>query len=186
MRAIVLVLMMLVSLHADRDGGPYVGLGLGSSVLHDGGYYDDVKKSTSSALSYYGGAYINKYFSVELGYNSFNLKGHTNGYDVIKDNQESFTSFTILTISTLAHYAILDDSLDFYARFGAGDISKSDVGSSGSTMVYGVGTSYRFTKNFSLKLAYDKFDFGLDTTGNGASNHKMSLDYFYTAFEVQF
>ena len=187
MRVLVVFLLFITVLFADRDGGPYLGFGYGVSQYDDGGFYKEAKEDNSKSATFYGGAYINKHLSVELGYVSFDAKGHAKGYKVVDSlDKTKVISFSARTISALAHYAFFSDTLDFYAKFGAGKLSHSSLRDDGSTMVYGAGVGYRFNKYLSLKIAYDNYQFGYDVDGDNASDHKMKLDFVYSAVEVQF
>ncbi len=87
-------------------------------------------------------------------------------------------------VSTLAHYAFFDDLLDFYAKFGAGYVTS--FGEDGSSFIYGIGTSLRLSELLSIKVAYDIYDFGYDTSANGSSDYDMKISYPYIGMEIQF
>ena len=173
---LVLVFVFTLS-YADRDGGPYLGYGYGSSEYKSGGLYSSMKDEKAKAEYFYGGAYINKHLSVELGY----VKLKDGGYKV---NDTVSLNHTLYTVSTLAHYAFFDDIWDFYAKFGAG-YAKS-FGEQGFSFVYGAGTSVRFSELFSVKLAYDIYEFGFDETQNGSADYKQRIYYPYIGVEFQF
>ncbi|MEA2091032.1 MAG: outer membrane beta-barrel protein, partial [Campylobacterota bacterium] len=135
----------------------------------------------SASLLFYGGAYINRHLSVELGYVGFNTR---NAYTVIDDaGKEKSLSLSSFNVSTLAHYAFFDDILDFYAKFGVGEVSASGVGESGFTMLYGGGIGVRFSDRISVKIAYDRY---MIEYNKERVKHDMRIDYIYSAFEVQF
>ncbi|WP_373036000.1 outer membrane beta-barrel protein [Sulfurimonas sp.] len=181
MKIILSILLFCTLLLADRDGGPYIGLGYGLSQFNDDGVYKEQKMSSSTSLMLYGGAYINKYLSVELAYVNFNAG---NAYKVVNDtNTEVEISFTSLNVSTLAHYAFFDDTLDFYGKFGVGEVGSSGAGTSGFTMLFGTGVGYRFNETYSMKLAYDRY---LIDYNKATVEKQMNVDVLYAAFEVQF
>ncbi len=77
MRIFLFLAFFITLLSADREGGPYLGFGYGMSEYDDGGMYDKVLENEAKASFMYGGAYINKYLSVEIGYvniKNFNCK----------------------------------------------------------------------------------------------------------------
>lgn len=178
MKYILVLVLFFSSLYADRDGGPYIGVGYGISQYDSGGVYKTPKEDYSKAISVYSGAYINKYFSVEIGYVDF---AFDKGYEV---DETKTLEISLFSISTLAHYPVWDDKLDFYAKFGAGQIDYDN--DSGFSFVFGIGTAIRFNDYVSLKFAYDKCSFGYDSTNNGSSDNDMSIEYIYSAIEIQF
>jgi len=181
MKIVLSILLFCSVLLADRDGGPYLGLGYGVSKYDDDSVYKEQKVSDSASLLFYGGAYINRHLSVELGYVGFNTR---NAYTVIDDtNKEKSLSLSSFNISTLAHYAFFDDILDFYAKFGVGEVSVSGEGESGFTMIYGGGIGVRFNERLSMKIAYDRY---MIEYNKERAKHEMHIDFIYSAFEVQF
>ena len=179
MKIILSILLFCSVLLADRDGGPYIGLGYGLSQYDDDNIYKEQKTSDSTAMTFYAGGYVNKYLSVELGY--VNLNQGSN-YEVIDDtNQEESISFSSFNVSTLVHYAFFNDILDFYAKFGVGNMSGTNA--DGFTMLYGSGVGVRFSEMFSMKIAYDRYTVDYN---KGSSPHAMNLDFIYSAFEIQF
>ena len=179
---IVLVFLMLVSyIYADRDGGPYVGFGYGASKFSDDGLYKTLKDDKSIALTAYVGAYINKHLSVEASYVDLNIR---NEYQVVDEfDMDRLVSFTAIDVSTLAHYAFFDDMLDFYAKFGVGRASMSGDNGSGFDMLFGGGMGVRFSEMFSAKVAYERHLFKYDKV---YTEYDMHIDFAYVAFEVQF
>jgi hypothetical protein len=181
MKIVLSVLLFCSLLLADRDGGPYIGFGYGTTQYDDDSVYFDQTENESKAMLFYGGAYINKYLSVEFSYVNFNSG---NSYVVVDDTLvEKSMDFTTYNISTLAHYAFFDDVLDFYAKCGVGEVSSNGADVSGFTMVYGGGVGVRFNEMFSMKVAYDRYNIEyLDDV----TKYQMNVDLIYGAFEVQF
>ena len=187
MKYILLFLLFYTTLFADRDGGPYLGFGYGISQFNDDKFYNNIKENSSESATFYAGAYINKHLSVELSYVSFDAKGLGDSFLVNKDSSLDQTiNFYATTISTLAHYPILNDKLDLYARFGAGEMGSNIASDNGFTLVYGVGIAYRLNKTVETKFAYDSYHFDFDINEDKSSDYKMVLDYLYIAIEVQF
>lgn len=179
MKIVFILLIFFSALMADRDGGPYIGVGYGTSTYDDAALYNALTENSSGAATFYFGAYMNKHFSVELSYASFDAWHFHEGYQT--DTNRSL-GLGALSVSTLAHYAFFDDSLDFYAKFGVGEMSISGLESKGFTMLYGAGIGYRLNKYMSLKVAYDIYTFSYDQT----RRYEMQIDYMYSAIEVQF
>jgi len=183
MKVIVIFLLIFSTLQADRDGGPYLGLGIGVSKVNTDGLYDALVRDTSTGLTFYAGAYINRHLSVEVAYVSFDSWHLDDGFEA--SNAKEIGAGAI-SVSTMAHYAFFDDTLDFYAKFGLADMSFNVTNDSGFGMVYGAGVAYRFDEVYSMKLAYDMYRFDYDNTNDSIPDHKMRLEYLYTAFEMQF
>ncbi len=181
MKIILSIVIFCTVLFADRDGGPYIGLGYGVSQYDDDSVYKEKKIDDSTSYNIYGGAYINKHLSVELGYVDFNSG---DAYRVVdeQDNEKAL-SFSSINVSTLAHYAFFDDILDFYGKFGVGQISASGIGTSGFTMIYGAGIGVRFSEMFSMKIAYDIY---MIEYAQELEDKKMHIGFAYTALEIQF
>jgi len=187
MRYLLVFLVLYTSLVASRDGGPYLGFGYGISQYDDNQYYSNIEETNAKSSTFYAGAYINKYLSVELSHVSFDAQGLSDGFLVTNSSSaEELINFSATTISTLAHYPFFDDKIDTYLRFGAGEMGSNIAGESGFTLVYGVGIAYRFNDMFETKIAYDSYQFGLDTNNDKSSDYKMQLNYLYMAIEVQF
>ena len=187
MKFILVFALFISSLVADINGGPYVGISYGISQFNDDGYYQDIKEDKSKSAGFYAGAYINKHLSVEFAYVSFDAKDFGDGFSVV-DNlaTEKTVSFSVMSLSTSAHYAFFNDTLDFYAKFGAGEMHKSYLNEEGFTMLYGIGSAYRFNEYLSVKIAYDSYHFGYDEDYDKTTDYRMKLDYVYTAVEFQF
>jgi len=187
MKYILVLFLMFSSVYADRDGGPYIGLGYGLANFDDGGkleaenntLLDNRVKASSLTL----GAYMNKYFSVEFNYTDMTAWDTHKGYEL--EDKNSLKLF-VVDVSTLAHYAFFDDLWDVYGKFGVGEVHQGNKEIKGFTFVYGVGTSVRLNEWLSLKLGFDRFSFGYDSNEDKSSNYKMKIDYLYTAIEFQF
>lgn len=181
MKFILILVIFLTTLWADRDGGPYVGVGYGVSKYNSDGLYEELKSDTSASTTIYVGAYINKYFSVELGHASFDSWHVEKGYEV---DDTLAVNYSALSVSTLVHYAFFDDILDFYAKFGVGEINASGISAGGFTFTYGGGAGVRFNDWLSMKVAYDRYTFEQSDSLTG--NYNMNIDYLYSALEFQF
>ena len=189
MNKIVLLCLCLASLWADRSG-PYLGIGYGLSPYNNDGYYKDIGFTTVSddrlkAFRVYGGAYINEYFSVELDYTDFDVSGAKNG-----SGQSIQNDFSAMSVSTLVHYPAWDKKIDWYAKFGAGEIRWKQSGAQhradeAGGLLVGAGVGYRFMQRLTFKVGYDIFFFGLKDSLL-EKEYNMDFELFYGAVEVQF
>lgn len=163
----------------ERNGGPYIGVGYGAAIYNDDHYYNDIKDSSVTSYNFYAGAYINRYLSVELGY----IK--SGKFHVVSVSSENTTfNYSAITVNALVHYPVLDDSFDFYAKFGAGQSYLNLSSNDGAATVYGAGISYRINNKYALRTGYDMYEFNLDSSSRGIFN--MNLQYGYMGIEVQF
>lgn len=183
MRFLLILALFYIYSHADRDGGPYIGVGAGYSKVNVDGLYNTLKKDTSGSATFYGGAYINKYLSVELSYASFDAWHVKKGYEI---DDKSTLNFGALGVSTLAHYPFFDDSLDLYGRFGVAQMSLGGASALGFSYLVGAGMSYRLNDYVALKVAYDLYSFDYDKDGDEVADKSMQIEFIYSAIEVQF
>lgn len=175
----ILFLTSAYGVEKERDGGPYIGAGYGMSSYNDGGYFNEVSTKESNSYNLFGGAYINKYLSVELGYiksGNFDVK------DTVTQNRNF--NYSAVTVGVLVHYPLWYDNFDIYGKFGAGQSFTSLSSTDGSALVVGAGISYRIDETFAIRTAYDiyKFNYTSDTKGS----YSMDLRYAYAGIEVQF
>ena len=119
--------------------------------------------------------HINKHLSVELNLADFGLVDDINNLE-----------YSAVTVNTLAHYAFYDDALDFYFKFGVGEMRENVAGAKGFSFVSGIGSSIRFSELLSVKIAYDRYSFGYDEDGDNASDNDLLIHHIYTALEFQF
>ncbi len=172
MKIFLTMIVLLSSLYADRDGGPYLGLGYGEYTSKDSNPSASKSENASSFINAYAGAYINKHLSVELSY----LRDY--------ESNDASMEFTALSVSTLAHYPFYDDMFDIYAKFGASNIGIKNFEDDGFGFIYGAGFGYRLSDLIGFKIAYDRYDFkykeSLDVS------HGMTVDCVYGAMEFQF
>ena len=173
MRLLLALLLFVSIVEAKRGAGPYIGGGYGSSLIKDKGYYDLDKKSSNGYIVY-AGAYINDNLSVEIE--------HVGSLKYRQKNQSQISP-AFNDINTQAHYPIWNKMIDLYVKFGAGYV---EDGKSGHTFVYGGGMAYRIDAKFALKVGYDYFDYGIDLNGDNSADKKVAIEYFFSAFEVQF
>jgi len=184
MRVLLIVVIMLSALHAER-AGPYVGVSMGAGFYDSDARLSDVdKKINEGSYRLSLGAYISQYFSVELDYTLYKkFQGVYEGGDV----QESFSC---VGVSVLPHYPFYDDTFDLYGRIGAGQIFWDESGTRSNSdaagaYVVGIGIGYRVAKRYLIKVGYDATSFGLDDAHKNRS-YSMRLDYLYTGIEVKF
>ncbi len=86
---------------------------------------------------------------------------------------------TVTTLMARGGYAF--DRWLVYGKFGAGWITESVPGLSGtsSSAVFGVGTEYALTRNWSAKLEYNYFDRARDSAGDNASFQSLKAGVNY-------
>jgi opacity protein-like surface antigen len=175
MRFFILFLALAGLACADRDGGPYLGIGYGVSEFGTNDIYTDLKEDKSNAFMIYGGAAINKHLSVELGYVGFG------SYTLANDTE---LEANIITVTTLVQYPFYEDMFSIYAKVGVGQVDLSTLNDTGFSYVAGGGLSYRYNEYLGVKAGYEYYPFDYeDTLG---ATHSMKIEYVYGAFEVQF
>ena len=175
MRIILLLSLVSFLLYADRAGGPYIGAGYALSSYNDDGYNAAIENKKEGAFVIYGGAYINKYLSVEFLYDNF-------GRFVLAQNGDQ--KIEAYTISTLFHYPLFEEKLDLFLKFGVGEIRVDTLSQNGFTNLYGAALAYRFNDTFALRLGYDSYHFTYDA--QNSQSFDMQMGSVYSAIEVQF
>jgi len=172
-RFFLVFVLMVLSLYASRDGGPYIGGGYCSSTIDTNGYFE-MKEDSSSGYKIYAGAYINNNFSVE--------------FETIRDltyqTLDEEYSFILYDINTQAHYQFFNRTIDTFLKFGVGEIDYDK--NKGFSFVYGGGIAWWINERFSLKAGYDIYSFGYDENNDNSADKDFNINYFYTSFEVQF
>ncbi|MGD9719364.1 MAG: outer membrane beta-barrel protein [Sulfurimonadaceae bacterium] len=175
MRFFILFLAFVGLACADRDGGPYLGIGYGVSEFGTNDIYTDLKEDKANSFMIYGGAAINKHLSVELGYVGF-------GSYILANDTE--LEANIITVTTLVQYPFYEDMFSIYAKVGVGQVDLSTLNDTGFSYVAGGGLSYRYNEYLGVKAGYEYYPFDYeDTLG---ATHSMKIEYVYGAFEVQF
>lgn len=178
-------------LYAERSG-PYLGLGYGLGDLDDGGSYSEqgftqITEHEVQTLYLYAGAFINENLSVELDYLSFDDVTAQDG-----TGKEILDSVTIVSVVAVAHYPVLEDRLDLFGRFGAGQILGKERGDvdrdyNEAALLFGAGIGYRPNKALTFKIGYDRFSYDkISTISADAQKSSTVIDFIYGAFEVQF
>jgi len=176
------VLIAATLFAADR-AGPYLGAGMGISSYDDGGYLAAVQNSNVPQYRVSAGAFINENLSVALDYALFDpFDGETDFGGIANEH------FQVFSANVYGHYPILNDRLDLYAKFGAGQIFWDETGaqkhsSNAGVLIYGLGVGLRPTPMWTVNLGYDFYSFGMD---NNTSSYNMSLGSAYLEFQVQF
>jgi len=195
MRQLFLMFLLLASSalaeKVDRTG-PYLSLGGGYAILYDDKRLADVPIDPSYNVNLIGGAFINKYLSVELSVDYFDT--FTN------PSNDNTTSIYIIDATTKAHYSFWRERIDVYAAFGAGgvfwreykdNVSRSD----NSGVIRGdAGVGFRVMNDLTINVGYRRYFFTLkhDTGGRDDANniiydtYNMQIGSVYTNIEVQF
>lgn len=164
--AVGLVSAVAPSVAADQPaGGGYIGASLGQSKINDVcdgivGTCDD--KDTGWKI--FGGYQFNRYFAVEGGYVDF---GKATATDVslgtpISGDAEGWglfaTGLATLPINeqfgVFAKAGLAYTKADVTAVVGGVSVSDDD---SGTDLVYGVGAKFDFTKNFGMRVEFERF-----------------------------
>ncbi len=177
------MMLMAVSLWAER-AGPYIGTGVALANYDDDNRLESISKNSQEALRIYGGAYINENFSVEVDYATLmKFEG------VSKSGGSVDNEFSIFSVAALAHYPVADNTVDLYAKFGAGQIFWKESGSEShesdaAALLFGVGIGYRLMEALTLNFGYDYFTFGMDVSEE--QSYDMALGLTYMKIEVQF
>jgi len=195
MRQMFLMLLLLISSalaeKVDRTG-PYLSLGTGYARFYDDKRFVDVSMDPSYDINLIGGAYINKYLSVELSVDYFDKFTNT--------ENENSTSIYIIDATTKVHYGFWRERIDLYAAFGAGGIFwkeyKDNVSrSDNSGVIRGdAGVGFRVMKDLTINVGYRRYFFTLehDTGSRDEVNniiydtYNMQIGSAYTNIEVQF
>lgn len=179
----VIPLLTAVSLLAAERSGPYLGAGVGIGTYDDDGRLAGIENTNVPQLRLSAGAFINKHLSVALEYGQFEaFRGRT------ADAGETLEYFKTLTADVVVHYPVLEERVDWYAKFGAGEIFWDETGatdhsSSAATLLFGAGVGFRPWSRLTFNLGYDFYQFGMDDT---AGSYTMGLGSAYFECQVQF
>ena len=175
----------------DRTG-PYIALGGGYATLYDDGRMQAQSHTDSYNVNLIGGAFINKYFSVELGVDYF---------DTFSNNiNTNTTNLYMIDAAAKAHYTFWKDRIDLYCAFGAGGVFWKDTinaneNKNNSSELRGdLGIGFRILKDLTLNLGYRRYYFTLDQETDQRDEYgnieyiryNMTLGSAYTNLEVQF
>ncbi len=177
----------------DRTG-PYISLGGGYTSFIDDGRMDASNLNHGSNINLIGGAFINKYLSVELGLDYFT--------PFTNPDNENMTELYFADAAAKAHYAFWRDRIDLYAAFGAGVVlwketlnDKFQDDKAGSLRA-DLGVGFRALEWLTLNIGYRRYFFTLDDNyqskdANGKEEYNfdryhMRADAAYANIEVQF
>lgn len=187
---LVLFSHLLFAEARDRTG-PYLSLGGGYANLDDDNRMQG-KVDGSYNVNLIGGAFINKYFSVELGVDYY-------GKFTTADNKNS-TSIYFVDAAAKVHYPFWRNRIDVYGTFGAGAVlwkeyyNEENSHDRSSALRGDIGIGYRFLDTLTLNLGYRRYFFTLDDdTGDFLENgdpkiirYNMQIGSAYANIEVQF
>ncbi len=176
-------LLLPLALLAGERAGPYLGAGAGIANYRDDGRLASIEGTDETRYHFNAGAFINKYFSVEFALAHFNDFG---GID--RDGVSVRESFNTLTADALVHYPVMNDRLDFFGKFGAGQIFWEEHGShyrssNSATLLFGAGFGFRPTKRVTVNIGYDFNTFRMDVN---TTRFEMQLGTGYLEVQVQF
>ncbi len=176
------VLLAATLLSAERSG-PYLGIGAGAASYDDEGRLAAQSGDESPVFRLVGGAFINRHLSVALAYDYF---GAFDG--VTESGEKAEEHFKVLSARVTGHYPLLNEKMDLFATFGAGEVfwdqtTPEKRSSSAASLVYGVGVGVWATSSLAVNVGYDLFQFGMDEGGN---RYNMSLGTLFFDIQVQF
>ncbi len=165
----------------DRTG-PYIALGGGQAKLYDADRMGTEKINDTSNINLIGGAFINKYLSVELGFDY---------YGTFENNsQTASTRVHFIDAAAKAHYPFWKERIDLYAAFGAGAMfwtetlnGKNQKANSGSTRG-DIGVGIRALRWLTFNVGYRRYFYIIEN--QDAKRYNMSIGSTYANIEVQF
>lgn len=197
MKKIVLLLLSLVTLSLgepmDRTG-PYLAVGVCYAVFDDDLRMEAEPLGINSSynVNIIGGAFINRYLSVEIAYDYYSVFEN--------DLNVNTTKLSVADVAAKAHYPFWKERIDLYGAFGAGQIYWSE-NVNGNTqedqsgvLRADVGVGFRALKWLTINVGYRRYLFTLehDTGETDADSniiyqqHNMKLSSAYTNIEVLF
>lgn len=181
MKLLLLLLASLLSA-ADRTG-PYLSIGGGGTRYSDDGRLEQMAIASAAHYRLGAGAFINRHFSVALEFvQSRPFSGYTSGGEKVQER------FSVMSAEAIGHYPILNEQIDFFAKFGAGELMWSESGakthnSNAGAVVYGLGVGFRPMANLTLNAGVDFLTFEMDDNG---TSYDMGLGMGYLELQVQF
>ncbi len=187
----LLITTLALAEPADRTG-PYIAIGGGYAVFDDDDRMEAEQIDPSFNVSITGGAFINKYLSVELCldyYETFTNETNTNS-----------TGIYFFDAAVKAHYPFWKERIDLYAAFGAGGIAwKENLNgvsqNDNSSATRGdVGIGFRAQEWLTFNVGFRRYFFTLDhDTGTIDPDnniiyerYNMQVSSGYANIEVQF
>jgi len=182
MKALPVLLAATLLLAAERSG-PYLEAGAGLGSYNDDGRRASLENTSVSQYRFGAGAFINRHLSVSLDYAKFGaFDGTTASGELSRD------AFEILSADVTGHLPFFNDTVDLFARFGAGQLfwDQSHPGrksSSAGALVYGIGVGVRARPWLTFNAGYDFYQFGMDDNG---TSYEMGLGSIYLGVQVQF
>ncbi|WP_345971055.1 MULTISPECIES: outer membrane beta-barrel protein [Sulfurimonas] len=182
MRGAAILLAATLLCAADRSG-PYLEAGAGLGSYNDDGRRATISTETVPQYRFGAGAFINRHLSVSLQYAQFgDFEGKTGAGETSRE------AFKVLSADVTGHYPIFNETVDIFARFGAGELywdqSRPErKSSSAGTLVYGIGVGIRALSWLTVNAGYDFYQFGMDENG---TSYEMNLGSAYIGLQVQF
>jgi OmpA-OmpF porin, OOP family len=178
-----LVLCVVQSATADEDKY-YVGLSIGQSKAKDAcagldpssGFIGNCK-DTDTAYKVYGGAHFTKNWGGEIAYVDFGKSTADGTFSGIPASARTKVNGLVLdAMGTLP----LSDQFSVFGKLGVlgwhidsnatlSGFGSSSISSSGSSLTYGIGAQFDFTKAFGVRAEWEYFDkVGDNSTGKSA------------------
>ena len=174
-----LLLLLSVSLYADR-AGPYISAGVLRAQFINNENFVRIEKEYANGLEVSAGAYINENLSVAL---EFNYLGEY-------ETSYSTNTLSVIDVAVLAHLPLFNDTLDLTFKFGAGNLwwqerATFEYSDTTSALITGVGSAYRITDKWSVKMGVDVYYFAYRKTKEDPSIDLQFIKYF-SHVEYQF
>jgi len=189
MKKIIVALLSFVTLAfgepMDRTG-PYIAIGGGYAVFDDDNRMDaePSKINSSHNINIIGGAFINRYLSVEIAFDYYETFEN--------DENENTTRLSVFDVAAKAHYPFWKNRIDLYAAFGAGEVYWTEKIGARQDDKSGVlrgdaGVGFRALNWLTINVGYRQYFFILeDETTDVFNQYDMKLSSAYTNIEVQF
>ena len=193
MKKMILTLLTFTTLlfaEAIDRTGPYLALGGGYATFYDAGRLGATPLESTYNVNFIGGVFINRYLSVEFGFDY---------YDTFENEAGDTTKIYTFEAIAKAHYPFWRNRIDLYAAFGAGGMEWHETldgytQDDNSGVVSGdIGVGLRAIEWLTFNLGYRRYFFTLDhavtatkTTEAQIIRHNMELGSVYANIEVQF
>ena len=197
MKKLIIALLSVVTFAfgepMDRTG-PYIAVGGGYAVFDDDHRMEAEPSGITPSynLNIIGGAFINRYLSVEIAFDYYDT--------FVNDDNENTTKLYIADVAVKAHYPLWDNRIDLYGAFGAGqvywdeDLNSISQENTAGALRGDIGVGYRAVDWLTLNIGARRYFFTLDhqtgeidADGNTViKQYFMDLSSAYANIEVQF
>jgi opacity protein-like surface antigen len=158
--AIALATAALALPAAAQDAGFYLGASVGGSKTGNScngmpaGISCDDKTNTWKLL---GGYQFNRYVAAELGYSDRLAKVSSSGLGLTEDIKVSALELVAIPSYPIGDFSILGKLGVYAARTEDNTNFAGNVSESNSNVTFGAGVGYRFHRNFSARLEWQRY-----------------------------